>query len=481
MQSVAIIPSRIRRTAAARAWLSVVITASLCACSTTVHMPALQTSLPAHWRNQPSTVAAAPHDLHGWWHAFHDARLNALVTASLHSNLDVAQAVERLRAERSLFDHADAPFLPSLHLRTDNAIDPDAGASYFTAGFDAQWELGLFGRRLAVERAESGRLGGVEADLQQARVTLVAEVVRNWIDLRRAEHSLRILEGIRDAERRNLHWFDERVKLHLAAPADRARVAAMLAEANADITTPRHEADAAAQRLALLLGIAEPNPDWFKSDALPDLGGLSVRSLPADMLRSRPGIAHAEADVIEAAGELGIARARLYPNIGIGGSIVWATSTLTHKQPKFNEIGSFGPMIDIPLFNWGLREAQVHAGSHRLEASVLAYRKAVLAGVTDVETALNNLAQQRAREKANRVAVRVLATVARQQAERERLGLDNSFELEKSKIATDRARLALVDAQSSRDIAYVALFKALGAAPEPAHPATPTRHHGTAH
>lgn len=452
----------------ARAPLFVLISVTLCACSSTVPTPRLRPSLPAHWRNQPASVAAASPDLRGWWHAFHDPRLDALVSASLHSNLDVAQAVERLRAERSLYNHADAPFLPSLHAATENTLDPDAGRSYFTAGFDARWELGLFGRKRAAEQMEGGQLAAARADLQRARVTLVAEVVRNWIDLRAAEHSVQILEKMLKAQDRELQWTNERVKLRLTAPVDHARALAELAKTKAAITEPRQKANAAAQRLALLLGLAEPRPDWLEPGSLPKLGNLNVTSVPADLLRTRPGIAHAEAEVVQAAGELGIARARVYPDIGIGGSVVWSTSTLTHKQPKFNYIGSLGPMIDIPLFDWGLREARAHAESHLLEASVLAYRKAVLVGVADVETALGNLVQQGRREQASEEAVQALNAVADQQAARQKLGLVGNPESVESAITADRAHLDLIDARSARDIAYIALFKALGGAPNPA-------------
>ena len=452
---------------AARGLASALVTAALCSCSSVVRIPPLSAPLPSHWRNEAGKANAAAPDLHSWWHAFHDPRLNKLVTEALDSNPDVAIAIERLRAERSLYRHADAPFLPSLHLRTDNAIDPDAHASYFTAGFDAQWELGVFGRKAAARRIRAGRLAAARADLQQARVSLVAEVVRNWIDLRAAGQSLQVQKRIVAARRRNLHWTDERVKLRLADAADHARAVAALASAQADMAAPRQSANAAAQRLAMLLGIGEPRASWLAAGALPALGKFSIKSVPADLLRTRPGIAAAQAEVLQAAGELGIARSRIYPNIGIGGFLVWSTSLFTHTSTGSNTIGSLGPMIDIPLFDWGERQAKAHARGHLLTASLLAYRKAVLEGVADVETALGNLAQQRAREKANETVLQAMNTIAAHDATRQKLGLVSKLASEQSLARADEARLAVLDARSARDIAYIALFKALGGAPDP--------------
>ena len=313
----------------------------------------------------------------------------------------MAQAVERLRAQRALYAKADAPFLPSLHLRTDDPVDPDAVASYFTVGFDAQWELGLFGRRQAAQRNAQASLDTAQAELRQAQVSLVAEVVRNWIDLRSAQDTVRLLQRIEDAQRRTLDWTRVRTRLKLAPPSALDQARAALARTDADLSLPRQQATAAAQRLALLLGQSEPDPTWLEQRDTAT-GRACHRSTPADLLRTRPEIAQAEARVLQAAADLGIARAAMFPDIGIGGSLIWSASTLTHKESEINAIGSVGPVIDIPLFDWGLRQARAHARSHQLKASVLAYRKAVLEGVAEVETALGNLAQQRRREQANR-------------------------------------------------------------------------------
>ncbi|MGA7296772.1 MAG: efflux transporter outer membrane subunit [Rhodanobacteraceae bacterium] len=450
---------------------------AMCSCST-VRVPDLSTPVPPHWRNQPAGIAAAQPDLHGWWHAFGDPTLDALVTRSLHANLDVAQAVERLRAQRALYAKADAPFLPSLHLRTDDPVDPDAAASYFTVGFDAQWELGLFGRREAANRNAQASLDAATANLRQAQVSLVAEVVRNWIDLRSAQNTVKVLQGIHQAQQRKLEWIQVRTRLKLAPPSDLAQARAAVARSDAEFSLPRQQVTAAAQRLAVLLGQSEPDPAWLRPGKMPQLGEHAIKATPADLLRTRPEIAQAEAHVLQAAADLGIARAEMYPNIGIGGSLIWSTSTLTHKQSEFNAIGSVGPVIDIPLFDWGLRQARAHARSHELKASVLAYRKAVLEGVAEVETALGNLAQQRKREQANVASVEALGSVAKQQTERQKLGLDSKLESEKSVLAHDQAQLELMHARAARDIAYVALYKALGGAPEAAPESS--RSHGHA-
>ncbi|GAB3034613.1 efflux transporter outer membrane subunit [Oleiagrimonas citrea] len=430
-------------------------------------LPKLDHALPAHWRHATATPAKRPPaDLHDWWKTFHDPLINHLVDQALTGNLDVAMARERLLAARALYQTRHAPVLPSLRVRTDDPVDPDASSSYFVIGFDATWELGLFGRAQGISRVAAGHLFAARATLRDARVSLVAEVVREAIALRSAQASERCLQQILRARQRQAALVRRRVQLTLADRSDQARADAAADTARAALAQPRMEIQHAAQRLALLLGKNEPDPAWLHPGAQPRLGPTGPVAAPASLLRTRPGIAQAEANVVEAAGELGIAHADLYPHIGFGASMLWSTNIATYKHDGgTNAIGTLGPIIDIPLFDWGMRISHDHAQSHRLRAAVMAYRKAVLAGVADVENALGDLQQQRQRERADARAADAWRRASGSQRVRRRLGLSSDLDTIDARVAYERARLELVAARQDRDLAYVALYKALGGAP----------------
>ena len=434
---------------------------------TGIAVPRLAPPVPTQWRHQAS-VAAPPADLRGWWHAFHDPALDALVDTALHDNLDVAQAKERLLAARAMTRSADVQYLPRLRAKTEDAIDPDASASFFVAGFDATWELNLFGRGTATHRQARGQLDGSVADLQQVRVSLVAEVVRNWLELRGAQQREAALTTIRDARRQQWQLLRTRLQLQLASRQSTDEAEAALAQAEAALAEPRAASDALAQRLAVLLGRNEPDPAWSATAALPTLGDETLSQAPADLLRSRPDVARAEADVLRAAGDAGVARADLYPRIGLGGSLIWSTNLTTHRRTRDNALFSLGPVIDIPLFDWGAREAELHAREHDLKASVYAYRQAVLEGVAEVETALGQLEQQRERETHSVQAHEALARAARAAEVRVSLHLASPAERIDSQLALAQSAIALTDATVARDLAFVSLYKALGGAPLPA-------------
>ena len=440
---------------------------ALAGCS--VAMPKLEPPIPAQWQHAMAAQAPAPTDLRGWWRAFDDPALNALVDQALAHNLDVAQAAERLRAARKLWPHAHDPYLPFLKANTDQVIDPDASASYLVAGFDASWEFGLFGRAQGTRREAQADLDANAADLQAARVTLVAEVVRDWIELRAAQRQQTLLQQVADVRNRQLDLLKIRQRLQLAPPEAVDQAIAAAAQAQAALAAPKQAINEAAQRLAVLLAQNRPDPAWLQAGPQPQLGAWQLPGTPADLLRTRPGIARAEADVLRAAGALGVAHADRFPNLGLDVSMIWATDLNNNRRRTAdNGLITMGPMFDMPLFDWGLRKANETAKSHELKAAVYAYRQAVLQGVADVETALGTLQQQEQREQHSQQAWQALQRVDKALRTRVKLQLDSPLALADGQLAAAQAAIELADARASRCLAYVALFKALGGAPLPA-------------
>jgi NodT family efflux transporter outer membrane factor (OMF) lipoprotein len=432
-------------------------------------LPKLDPPLPAQWQHGVAANAARPTDVHGWWHAFADPELDALVDRAVAGNLDLAQARERLLAARALQRRAHTRYLPGLGARTRDAIDPDASASFFVAGFDATWELGLFGRAEGTRREAQGSLDASVADWRATQVSLVAEVVREWIGLRAAQQQESWLQEIREVRQHALQLLQVRQRLQLVSvdAVDQAQAAA--AQAEAALAAPRQAINASAQRLAILLGQNRPDPAWLQAGTPPELGAWKLDAAPAELLRTRPEIARAEAEVLRAAGALALAHADQYPSIGLGSSMVWATDINNNHRYSTtpNGIFSLGPVIDMPLFDWGMRLAATQAKDHELRASVLAYRQAVLQGVVEVETALGELQQQQQREQRNHQAWQALQRVDQSARTRVRLQLASPLERTQTELAAAQAGLELSDARAAHSLAYVALYKALGGAPLP--------------
>lgn len=457
-----------------RAWAAAALGLVLGACAS-VQVPKLPTGeLPAHWRNAPA-LGEAP-DLTGWWRHFGDPRLNALVEAALAGSPDVAQAVWNLRAARALEETAGGAYKPSLAFRTDEQSNAANTANYFQAGFDATWELGLFGRAAANARIAAAGTSAAAAELRSARVSLVAEVVREYLQLRAAQRQEALLEAAARLARRRLALVRGKERLQLATRIEVEAAVTESEQADAQLADPRTAVATAAQTLALLLGRSEPDPAWLEPAAQPRLEHVNVASLPANLLRTRPEIRYAETQVLKAAGELGMAEADLYPSLSLAGGLTFAAQIVGHTNlGKFHGIGGIGPFINIPLFGWGERNAQRDARDDQLQAALAAYRKAVLEGAAQVEIGLATLHDTGERlghaDAAVASAERSLdlsrKLQAREQADR--------MNVVAAELALGQVELARVQARLQRGLAFVALYKALGGAPlPPADAAAPT-------
>ncbi len=428
--------------------------------------PDLGVELPQNWRNGPE-LPLAGRETGSWWQALNDPQLDILVEQALQSGFTVRAAQARLQAARTLYKHSRDEYLPSLRARTFDAIDPDASASFIVAGFDASWELGLFGRSQGVHQVAGGIVAGSEAELRDVQVSLAGEVARDWIMLRSAQRRELLQSQICQARERQAQLVAKRVELKLSAPQQLAAAQAASADAHAALSAPRQEVIAAAQALAALLGRVEPDPKWLQSGPVPLLGEWKMIATPADVLRVRPDIARSQADVLRAAGELNIAHAERFPNIGIGGTIQWSTNVSANRSTHSDEaIAAFGPAIDIPLFDWGIRKAHESAKSDELLALSFAYRKTVFDAVADVETSLGALEQQRLREHDSLVSWQARGSAADAVTTRRKLGLSSDIDTLDSAIERDQAELALIEARASHALAYVALNKALGGGQE---------------
>ncbi|QHI99586.1 efflux transporter outer membrane subunit [Xylophilus rhododendri] len=433
-------------------------------------VPRLPTAgLPAGWAHAPATPpgAAAP-ALQSWWKNLGDARLDALVDEALAQNLDVAVARSRLRQARRLAERSNAPYLPSVSGNVRTLQDVSATDSFLHASLDVSWELGLFGMRESAQRLARAELDSSEAALQAARVSVVSEVVHQYLTLRAAQRQAELLDHLLRLDGRAIDLSAARLRSRVAENGEDEEAAARRSRTAAMLPTARQAAVQASQALSVLLGRAAPDAAWSEAAALPTLGPVAIDQLPADLLRTRPDVRQAEAAVLQAAGEAGVAQAELYPRVSFGASFLYAFNITQNRRTSSNQVPAVGPFIDLPLFDWGQRRARADAKDEALQASLLSYRQTVLQGVSEAEVALSALEQQR--ERLARLTDASAAQKRRARSQRSLLasGLASEYE----QLAFDRAALQAEaersGAQAAQALAFVDLYKALGGAPLPA-------------
>ena len=431
----------------------------------------------SQWLGQPPTAPeAAPtpeQNLAQWWTIFNDPQLTSLVERAMQANLDLRMAESRIRQARAAMGIAGADLGPTvdtdaLYRRSRTQSSGNSGeavtTNFYKMGFDAGWEIDLFGGvRRGVEAAGADLDTAVESR-HDLLVSLSAEVAGKYLNLRSLQQRLTIARQNLSAQEHSTELTRQRFRTGFVGKLDVVRAEALAAATAGQIPLLEAQVRQTIYSLSLLLGgepstlLAELTPDV----ALPMALATVPLGLPSDLVRQRPDIRRAEAKIHAATARIGVAKADLLPKFTIVGSIGLQNNTLNSLFNQASTAWSLGPSLNWPLFDMGRSRANLELKKAVQEEELLAYEQTVLGALREVENAL--IASTKEEEyrqtlvravAANRTVVD-LATALYSAGENDFLAV---LDAQRSLYGAEDAL-----AQSSRTVAtnLVALFKALG-------------------
>ena len=366
--------------------------------------------------------ASGTAQLDRWWQGFGDSGLTALVDRALRQNLDIELATARIREARALERVAGAGASPEVAAQgsvtrqriSENAIPlppgPGSGSgagifglpgeefTTFRAGFDASWELDLFGRNRREREAAAARTGAAVWSRRDVEVAVAAEVAGAYLRLRTLQGRIANAEAEVARLQRFEQLVDARTRGGLVTGQDLEQQRSERSAAAAAIPALAAEAKAEIHALGVLTGQA---PDALAVD-LAERGGLAEApsvpaGLPSDLLRRRPDIRAAERELAAATADIGVAVADLYPRISLTAAPALVSTALGSLLEWGSRSFSAGAALDWPIFDGGRRRANIEVRNARQEQAAIAYRKAVLAALQDVEDALGRVDGDRRR------------------------------------------------------------------------------------
>ena len=421
-----------------------------------------------------TTQASGTVPLATWWSIFHDPALDALVLQVLAANLDVKLAEARLRESRALLGVAESGHGPTVHAGagmnrsrvSENGVMGARGAgtgTLYQAGFDATWEIDIFGGvRRGVEAANAD-LAGLEESRREVLVSVSAETVRTWLDLRTAQARQTLALALVDNARAQMAIVLERQSKGLTGDDAVALAANNLSNTEAALPPLVIAATLARDRLAVLLGKSlETKPGISPNDSLPEARDIFTCVLPAEIIRQRPDLRRAERELAAATARIGVTEADLYPRFSLTGSFGVQSTDTANLATFGSSFWSIGPTLRWPILSSGRIRNQVKAADARADQAALRFEQAVLRAFAEVEDALVSLAQDRAREGHMIAACQARERLVVIQEERHRAGLSDAQVLLRSQaerlLAQDQHLLAR--RQALLDLA--ALAKALG-------------------
>jgi NodT family efflux transporter outer membrane factor (OMF) lipoprotein len=358
-----------------------------------------------------------------WWRSFADPVLDRLQQRAFEANPDLLTAAlhfSQARVQRSVVEAQRGPDLAAAGAVTRQRQSENGGGSrvlraiagdqaeplialvsepftLYQAGFDASWELDLWGRvRRSIEAADAD-IAYQAALLDLARLALASEVAQNYFELRTAQQQIRLAREDIDALEQRLGLLDARVRAGVVDHLDLNRQGAELAGLKAQLPTLLAQESASANRITLLLG---QHPGSLASElqartedartTLPDLAA----GLPSEVARRRPDIRAAEARLHRATANIGIGQAELYPSVRIGahfGTESYLTGAITDWGSR---AWSIGPSISLPIFDGGRRRGVVQLRELEQQEAAVAYQRTVLQAWQEIDDALSGYAAE---------------------------------------------------------------------------------------
>ena len=439
-----------------------VILLCLASCSTIEPIVAASPELPASYADAGQ---GRRRDLNGWWRGFRDPVLDRLVERARTQNLSIAQAKARLAAGRRQADAAPSLFLPAVggsgQALAGNSREQieDPLRRPLLAGFDTSWDAGLFGLADNTEKVAAASAAIAGDEVEAVRIAVTAEVAASYVSLRSVQSQIQITSVLVAVQKRAAQLARMRARTGIAAGSEDAGEIAALDQAASDLSKLKARAAALRLQIATLLATSEADPALSQAAPQPMLQHIPSAGRPADLLRARPDVRAAEHRVLKAAAEVGIAKADLYPRLRLGGTIGLGGPSL---GSPFGLAG--GPSLQIPLFDYGRRQAALHARRALLEEALAAYRQTVLTAYQEAADALGAL------KAARDARTRLMTTIQAQRRSDRRLGvlrregLVEIGRLAESEVAMSALQLKLAAQREAEALAFVALYKALGAA-----------------
>jgi multidrug efflux system outer membrane protein len=430
-------------------------------------------------------AASAEQPVANWWSQLKDEQLNQLSADALQQNHSIRIAQASLAESRALLRNSKLDRYPTVEASTSGtrqkqSADIVAGeriSEIYQAGFDASWELDVFGRVRNGVKLSKAQLAASEADLQAAHVSIAAEIANAYITLRGNQYLLDVALRNVINQQETLQLTQRFEEVGRGDQLDVARAEAQLELTRASIPVLHAQVNVALNRIGVLTGkpTAKLKTALTQTRSLPEVPASFAVGNPTDLLKRRPDVYRAEQALAGAVAEYNIRVADLYPSITFSGGLGYLSTDWTRLGNSGTDTFSFSPRIQWAALNLGRINAQIDAADARTQARIAEFEQQILVALEETDNALQNFS----REEERRIDLQRALNASNQAAffARKRFEVGSSdfltvLDAERSQL-TISAQLAQSDMQVLLNL--VAVYKSLGGGWELAQPAVAAR------
>ncbi|MHC4939867.1 MAG: efflux transporter outer membrane subunit [Planctomycetota bacterium] len=375
--------------------------------------------MPDAWTEEMRNGAVqGPTELANWWRHFNDPVLTDLIQRADNGNLELKVALARIKESRHLLGIAKAEWFPAVDgtgsgeytKPSENGVfGPIAGdgTDIWSLGFDATWELDVFGRIARNVESQNAALGSQYENYRDIRVILFAEVARNYMTMRAFQQRLEFANKNVETQQGSLKLAQDRLKAGVAPELDVAQAQSNLGNSEQLIPILEQGRVAAMLRIAVLLGVhpGEVRAALKEVADIPKVDQDLAVGLPADIIRQRPDIRSAERQLASQTAQIGVATADLYPRFSLSGFFALESTSLSSLFDGNSVTWGIGLPVRWALFRGGQIRANIGAAEARTEAALKTYEQTVLLAIEDIEGSINRMTTEKDRAAALERAV----------------------------------------------------------------------------
>lgn len=430
---------------------------------------------PLAWSEGASNTAKPAQGLEqiAWWKTLDDPVLDQLMKAAIEGNLDIEQARARIRQARADLKSAAAGNKPTVNgtasvtrsKDSKNASNSNGDTTtQYTPGFDASWELDVFGSiRRNVEAAEA-RVGAKVEDLHATQLTLLGDVANTYVQLRAAQEQLAIAQQTLASQSDTADVTRVQYQNGLTSYLDVSQAEAEKTTTAADIPDYNTTIKQSIHRLSILIG---QSPGYLKkqltvSRSLPNCGGITAIGLPSELLLRRPDLREAERTLAAASADIGVATAELYPKFDLTLGLGLNSDTISRLSSLSSGYWSLVPQVSTLLFDSGKTKAGVEKNVAVYDEALATYKSTYLTALEDVENALVSYASAQTKRQTLTQSVQAYKESLAIAEEQYRKGLTDFLEVLTAQRSLYSAQKSLSSTNSDVLKSFISLNKAIG-------------------
>ncbi|WP_374087638.1 efflux transporter outer membrane subunit [Methylomicrobium lacus] len=461
---------------------SCLIAAGLAGCAVGPDYKETAPSVPERWQAaglKPAQAGAKPVDseaLKRWWQSFGDAELDRLMAEALDGNLDIKIALARIDQARAERRSTRAELFPKVDVaagaeRNENPFPgfaPGIKFNLFELGFDAIWEIDLFGRQQRRLEAASADLEGAAEAYRQSQVVLTSEIARTYVEYRSLQNQLRITRSNLESQQKTLRLTERLNDEGVGTKHDVVRARAQASATESQIPAFEARLTAALRQLEVLAGRRPGALDkqLNSNRAVPAAPAVQILSSPAETIRHRPDLRVAERNLAAATAMQGAAIAELFPKLSLSAFLGLRNTDIESlfKSASF----SYGTAANLlqPLLNFGRIRAGIDLADAKQKEAYLNYEKAVLEALQETETALTRYLKEEIRRQTLARTVADLKESVRLSNLRYTEGVSSFLDVLDAQRALYVAEIDLARSEADASTNLIAVYKALGGGAE---------------